>query len=57
MVKAGLDTSLPWHTGRKWWQVSAQTLYNIPLSATIGAFIHLAPRHWFQGGLMTVMLL
>ncbi|KAN0125215.1 hypothetical protein V8E52_001767 [Russula decolorans] len=20
MVKAGLDTSLPWHTGRKWWQ-------------------------------------
>ena len=23
MVKAGLDTSLPWNTGRKWWQVSA----------------------------------
>ncbi|KAH9982403.1 hypothetical protein BGW80DRAFT_1263159 [Lactifluus volemus] len=21
MVKAGLDTSLPWHTGRKWWQL------------------------------------
>ena len=26
MVKAGLDTSLPWHTGRKWWQVSALDL-------------------------------
>ncbi|KAI0307742.1 hypothetical protein B0F90DRAFT_1676807 [Multifurca ochricompacta] len=23
MVKAGLDTSLPWHTGRKWWQALA----------------------------------
>ena len=23
MVKAGLDTSLPWNTGRKWWQVGA----------------------------------
>ena len=23
MVKAGLDTSLPWNAGRKWWQVSA----------------------------------
>ena len=22
MVKAGLDTSLPWNAGRKWWQVS-----------------------------------
>ncbi|KAI0068363.1 hypothetical protein BV25DRAFT_1793860, partial [Artomyces pyxidatus] len=21
MVKAGLDTTLPWNTGRKWWQV------------------------------------
>lgn len=20
MIKAGLDTSLPWNTGRKWWQ-------------------------------------
>jgi len=26
MVKAGLDTTLPWHTGRKWWQVGAYTL-------------------------------
>lgn len=25
MVKAGLDTSLPWHTGRKWWQVGGDT--------------------------------
>jgi len=26
MVKAGLDTSLPWHTGRKWWQVGLPSL-------------------------------
>jgi hypothetical protein len=26
MVKAGLNTSLLWHTGRKWWQVSARSL-------------------------------
>jgi hypothetical protein len=26
MVKAGLDTSLPWHTGRKWWQVGLSSL-------------------------------
>ena len=23
MAKAGIDTSAPWNTGRKWWQVSA----------------------------------
>lgn len=22
MLKAGLDTSLPWNAGRKWWEVS-----------------------------------
>jgi hypothetical protein len=26
MVKAGLDTSLPWNTGRKWWQVRCNAL-------------------------------
>ena len=26
MVKAGLDPSLPWHTGRKWWQVGLPSL-------------------------------
>ena len=49
MVKAGLDTSLPWHTGRKWWQVSA-----LDLSTTVAitcflnpivAFIDRAARH------------
>ncbi len=22
MLKAGIDTSVPWDAGRKWWQVS-----------------------------------
>jgi hypothetical protein len=26
MVKAGLDANLPWHTGRRWWQVGATPL-------------------------------
>jgi hypothetical protein len=37
MVKAGLDTSLPWNTGRKWWQVS-----ELDLSTTVAFIDHAA---------------
>ncbi|KAI0312624.1 hypothetical protein OF83DRAFT_1145088 [Amylostereum chailletii] len=31
MVKAGIDTSVPWNTGRKWWQNWAPQFENIGL--------------------------
>ena len=33
MLKAGFDTSLPWTTGRRWWEVRAAALPHSSLSA------------------------
>jgi hypothetical protein len=55
MIKAGLDTSLPWNTGRKWWQVGvlpSRARHVSQPNRRIDPF----PRHWYQGGWTTVML-
>ena len=48
MVKAGLDTSLPWHTGRKWWQVGAPSFLSTEPTVTCLSIASL--RHGYQVG-------
>lgn len=31
MLKAGLDTSIPWNAGRRWWEVSAVQIFLFPI--------------------------
>ena len=44
MVKAGLDTSLPWNAGRKWWQVSAPLYLSTRVVMTCPSSIQLSHR-------------
>ena len=49
MVKAGLDTSLPWNTGRKWWQVS--TLLHLWTTVAITCLLSI---QWLHSSIMTL---